>query len=141
MVGTSTTHVRLIMIVKIHFARNRHNFSTANIPCSNQKGWTTTTSNVVRKAPEITQLEHKKKITQGTSALIYRQGRGVAKKKHGRSSPVGFYPRPQWSLVVPTPVISWLLLAVSLNSNSAISIYFFMSQLGWYRKHLSNVIM
>jgi hypothetical protein len=34
MVGTSTTHVRLIMIVKIHFARNRHNFSTANIPCS-----------------------------------------------------------------------------------------------------------
>jgi hypothetical protein len=68
------------MIVKIHFARNRHNFSTANIPCSNQKGWTTTTSNVVRKAPIITQLEHKKKITQGTSALIYRQGRSVAKK-------------------------------------------------------------
>jgi hypothetical protein len=117
MVGASTTHVRLIMIV--HFARNRHNFSTANIPCSNQKGWTT--SNVVRKASEITQLEHKKKIRQGTSALIYRQGRSIAKKKHGRSSPVGFHPRPQWSLVVPTPVISWLLLAVGLNSNSAIS--------------------
>jgi hypothetical protein len=63
------------------------------IPCSNQKGWATTTSNVVRKAPKITQLEHKKKITQGTSALIYRQGRSVA-KKHGRSSPVGFPPRP-----------------------------------------------
>jgi hypothetical protein len=79
--------------IKIHFARNRHNFSTANIPCSNQKGWATTTSNVVRKAPKITQLEHKKKITQGTSALIYRQVRSVA-KKHGRSSPVGFPPRP-----------------------------------------------
>jgi hypothetical protein len=26
-----------IMIVKIHFARNRHNFSTANIPSSKQK--------------------------------------------------------------------------------------------------------
>jgi hypothetical protein len=80
MVGTSTNHVRPIMIVKIHSVRNRHNFSTANIPCSNQKGWTTTTSNVVRKAPKITQLEHKKKITQGTSALIYRQGRSVTKK-------------------------------------------------------------
>jgi hypothetical protein len=79
--------------IKIHFARNRHNFSTANIPCSSQKGWATTTSNVVRKAPKITQLEHKKKITQGTAALIYRQGRNVA-KKHGRSSPVGFPPRP-----------------------------------------------
>jgi hypothetical protein len=69
-----------IMIIKIHFARNRHDFSTANIPCSNQEGWTTTTSNVVRKAPKITQLEHKKKITQGTSALIYRPGRSVSKK-------------------------------------------------------------
>jgi hypothetical protein len=77
---TSTKHVRPIMIVKIHSARNRHNFSIANIPCSNQKGWTTTTSNVVRKAPKITQLEHKKRITQGTSALIYRQGRSVQKK-------------------------------------------------------------
>jgi hypothetical protein len=121
MVGTSTTHVRLIMIIKIHFARNRHHFSTANIPCSNQKGWTTTTSNVVRKAPKITQLERKRKITQGTSALIYRPARSVATKKHGRSFPVGFHPRPQWSLVVPTPVISWLLLPVGLNSNSAIS--------------------
>jgi hypothetical protein len=80
MVGTSTNHVRSIMIVKIHSVRNRHNFSTANISCSNQKGWTTTTSNVVRKAPKITQLEHKTKIAQGTSALIYRQGRSVAKK-------------------------------------------------------------
>jgi hypothetical protein len=26
-----------IMIIKIHFARNRHNFSTANIPSSKQK--------------------------------------------------------------------------------------------------------
>jgi hypothetical protein len=105
--------------------RNRHNFSTANIPSSNQKEWTTTTSNVIRKTPKISQLEHtkkKQKITQGTSALIYRQGRSVAKKKHGRSSPVGFHPRPQWSLVVPTPVFSWLLLAVGLNSNSAISL-------------------
>jgi hypothetical protein len=84
-----------IMIIKIHFARNRHDFRTANIPCSNQEGWTTTTSNVVRKAPKITQLEHKKRITQGTSALIYRPGRSVPKKKHGRSSPVGFHPRPQ----------------------------------------------
>jgi hypothetical protein len=61
MVGTSTKHVRPIMIVKIHSVRNRHNFCTANIPCSNQKGWTTTTSNVVRKAPKITQLEHKRR--------------------------------------------------------------------------------
>jgi hypothetical protein len=85
-----------IMIIKIHFARNRHDFSTANIPCSNQEGWTTTTSNVVRKAPKITQLEHKKKITQGTSALIYRPGRSVSKKNmavHPLS--VGFHPRPQ----------------------------------------------
>jgi hypothetical protein len=103
--------------------RNRHSFSTANIPSSNQKDWTTTTSHVIRKTPKISQLEHKKKqkIAQGTSALIYRQGRSVSKKKHGRSSPVGFHPRPQWSLVVPTPVISWLLLAVGSNPNSAIS--------------------
>jgi hypothetical protein len=40
--------------------RNRHNFSTANIPSSNQKDWTTTTSNVIRKTPKISQLEHKK---------------------------------------------------------------------------------
>jgi hypothetical protein len=45
----------------------------------------------------------------------------VSQKKTCRSSPVGFHLRPQWSLVVPTPVISWLLLAVGLNSNSAIS--------------------
>jgi hypothetical protein len=94
MVGTSTTHMRLIMIIKIHFARNRHHFSTANIPCSNQKGWTTTTSNVVRKAPKITLLEHKRKITQGTSALIYRPARSVATKKTWPFLPCRLPPTP-----------------------------------------------
>jgi hypothetical protein len=90
-----------IMIIKIHFARNRHDFSTANIPCSNQEGWTTTTSNVVRKAPKITQLEHKKKITQGTSALIYRPGRSVPKKNMAVHPLSAFTHAPKRSPTVP----------------------------------------
>jgi hypothetical protein len=125
-VGTSSTHVRpisvLLLLLKIHFAQNRNNFSPANTYLvQKQNSWTTTTSSTVRKAPKITQLEHIK--THSTSALLFIYGKSVPKKKHGRSSPVGFHPASsgRW-WYVPTSLLSWLLLPVDLNSNSAISL-------------------
>jgi hypothetical protein len=101
--------------------RNRHNFSTANIPSSNQKDWTTTTSNVIRKTPNISQLEHKKNRKSHRVPLHSSTDKGeVSQKKTMAVHPLSASTHaPQWSLVVPTPVISWLLLAVGLNSNSA----------------------
>jgi hypothetical protein len=50
------THLCLI-IVKIR-ATQKEFYYRKHILSSNQKGCTTTTSNVVRKGPKITQLEH-----------------------------------------------------------------------------------
>jgi hypothetical protein len=63
--------------------RNRHNFSTANIPSSNQKDWTTTTSNVIRKTPKISQLEHTKKKTENHTGYLctHLQTREKCRKK------------------------------------------------------------
>jgi 5-methylcytosine-specific restriction endonuclease McrA len=58
------THLCLVIIVKIYFARNRNNFSPANTYLvQKRKGWTTTTSSTIRKAPKITRLEHRKRNT------------------------------------------------------------------------------
>jgi hypothetical protein len=56
-------HVRPICVLLLlkYISRETEIILVPHIPSSNQKGWTTTTSNVVRKSPKITQLEHRKK--------------------------------------------------------------------------------
>jgi hypothetical protein len=61
--------------------RNRHSFSTANIPSSNQKYWTTTTSHVIRKTPKISQLEHKKTENRTGYLCTHLQTREKCLKK------------------------------------------------------------
>jgi hypothetical protein len=75
--------------------RNRHNFSTANIPSSNQKDWTTTTSNVIRKTPKISQLEHKKNRKSHRVPLHSSTDKGeVSQKKTWPFIPCRLPPTP-----------------------------------------------
>jgi hypothetical protein len=82
-----------LIIVKIHFARNRNNFSTPNTYLVQKQK--------LDSNSKIAKLKHRK--MHSTFALLCSQHKSVFKNKrikHGRSSPVGFQPPPppQWSL-------------------------------------------
>jgi hypothetical protein len=89
------THLCLI-IVKLHFARSRINFSTPNTLYAKHIPSTKTEAGQQhlaqfnnKKTTKIAQFEHRR--IHRTSALLCSQDKSV-KKKHGRSSPVDFSP-------------------------------------------------
>jgi hypothetical protein len=88
------THLCLI-IVKLHFGRSRINFSTPNTYLVQNRSWTATFSTVQKKkTTKIAQLAHRKNTRYFCTTLRSRK-KVPSKKKHGRSSPVDFHPRPQ----------------------------------------------
>jgi hypothetical protein len=92
---TNTRAIHLCLIVKLHFARNRNNFSTPNtylVP-KTEAGQQHLAQFNKKKTTKIAQLQHRK--LHSTSVPLCSQDQSVPKKKkHGRSSPVDFHPRP-----------------------------------------------
>jgi hypothetical protein len=95
-----------LIIVKLHFARSRINFSTPNtyVPSSKtEAGQQHLAQFNKNKTTKIAQLEHRK--IHGTSVLLCGHDKSVSKKNmavHPRST---FTPAPKRSPTVPTPVL------------------------------------
>jgi hypothetical protein len=93
------THLCLI-IVKLHFARNRINFCTPNTYLVQNRSWTATLAQFNKKTTKIAQLAHRK--IHGTSVLLCGQKKKVPSKKNMAVHPLStFTHAPKRSPTVP----------------------------------------